>query len=69
MDEEAVILDGDERVLQVGRDLGERHVVPLLVQAEPAAAVGGEEPRCRRRRGEACGRPMPDAVSTSATRP
>ena len=44
MEEEAVILDGDEGVLQVRRDLRDRHVVALLVEAEPAAAVGGVEP-------------------------
>ena len=41
---EAVILDRDERVLQVDRDLGERHVLMVLVHAEPAPAVGGQEP-------------------------
>ena len=44
MQEEAVVLDRDERVLQVRRDRGERHVVPLLVEAEPRPAVGGVEP-------------------------
>ena len=41
---EAVILDGDERVLQVDRDVGERHVLMVLVHPEPAPAVGGQEP-------------------------
>ena len=43
--EEAVILDRDERVLQVGGNVRERHVLPVLVHAEPPAAVGGEKPR------------------------
>ena len=42
--EEAMILDGDERVLEVKRDVGERDVPPVLVHAEPPAAVGGEKP-------------------------
>ena len=37
---EAAILDRDDRVLQIGRDLGERHVVPLFVEPEPRLAVG-----------------------------
>ena len=41
---EAMVLDRDERVPQVFRDLGERHVVPVLVQAEPPLAVRREEP-------------------------
>ena len=41
---EAMVLDGDEGLLQVRRDLGQRHVLPLLVEAEPALAVGGVEP-------------------------
>ena len=44
MQEEAVILDGDERVLQIRRDRRDRHVVALLVETKPAAAVGGVEP-------------------------
>ena len=44
MAEEAMVLDGDERVLEVRRDGGDRHVVPLLVEPEPAPAVGGVEP-------------------------
>ena len=42
---EAMILDRDERVLQVGGNVAQRHVLPLLVHPEPAPAVGGEEPR------------------------
>ena len=34
---EAVVLDGDERVLQVGRDVGERHVLTVLVHAGTSA--------------------------------
>ena len=45
MHEEPVILDGDERVLQVRRDRRDRHVVPLLVETKPAAAIGGVKPR------------------------
>ena len=45
VNEEAVILDGDERVLEVGRDVGKRHVLPVLVHPKPPAAVGREEPR------------------------
>ena len=44
MQEEPVVLDGDERVLQVGRDVGKRDVPPVLVHAEPASAVGREKP-------------------------
>ena len=44
MPEEAVIFDGDERVLKVGWDLGERHVLTVLVHPEPAGAVGSQEP-------------------------
>ena len=44
MAEEAMVLDGDERMLEVRRDGGERHVVPLLVEPEPGPAVGGVEP-------------------------
>ena len=42
---EAVILDRDERVLQVLGNLVERHVAAVLVHPEPAAAVGREKPR------------------------
>ena len=42
---EAAILDRDDRVLQVGRDLVERDVVPLLVEPEPRLAVGAVEHR------------------------
>ena len=42
---EAAILDGDDGVLQVGRDLVERDVVPLLVEAEPRLAVRAVEHR------------------------
>jgi hypothetical protein len=42
---ETVILDGDERMLEVFGDLGERNVAPVFVHPEPAASVGGEEPR------------------------
>ena len=42
---EAVILDRDERVLQVLGNLAERHVAAVLVHPEPAPAVGGEKPR------------------------
>jgi hypothetical protein len=39
-----MILDGDERVLEVSRDGGKRHVLPVLVHAKPSAAIGREEP-------------------------
>jgi hypothetical protein len=42
--EEAVVFDGNEGVLQVRRDGGDRHVVALFVEPEPALAVGGVEP-------------------------
>ena len=42
---EPVILDRDERVLQVLGNLAERYVPPVLVHAEPAPAVGREKPR------------------------
>ena len=63
--EEPVVLDRDERVLQVERDVGERHV---LAAARPCGTTAGRRrqgTRCRRRRGAACGRPMPGAASTS----
>ena len=41
---EPVILDRHECVLQVERDIGERHILPALVHPEPLAAVGGKEP-------------------------
>ena len=44
MQEEAMILDGDERVLQIRRDRRDRHVVPLFIETKPAAAVGGVKP-------------------------
>ena len=44
MAEEAMVLDGDEGVLEMRRDGGDRHVVPLLVEPEPGTAVGGVEP-------------------------
>ena len=40
-----MIFDGDERVLQIRRDRRNRHVVPLLIETKPAAAVGGMKPR------------------------
>jgi hypothetical protein len=39
----AVILDGDDRVFQVGRNLVEPHVAPLLVEPEPHLAAGIQE--------------------------
>ena len=49
VDEEAVVFDGDEGVLQMRRDGGNRHVVALFVEAEPALdplqhalEIGGE---------------------------
>ena len=42
---ETPILDGDDGVLQIERDVVERHVVPLLVEAEPRLAVGAVEDR------------------------
>ena len=44
MHEETVIFDGDEGVLQVRRHPGDRHVVALFVEAEPALAVRAMEP-------------------------
>src|SRR4029079_15640809 len=41
---EAMILAGDERVLQVRGNVGERHVLAVLVHPEPGPPVGGEEP-------------------------
>ena len=40
-----MVLDRDERVLQVGGDLRQRHVVAVLVQPEPARTVRREKPR------------------------
>ena len=45
MQVEAVILDRDHRVLEVGGDLLERHVAPLLVEPEPRPAGGVVEDR------------------------
>ena len=42
---EAAILDGDDRVLQVGRDRVERDVVALLIEPEPRLAVAAVEHR------------------------
>ena len=42
---EAAVLDGDDRVLQIGGDLVERDVVPLFVEPEPRLAVGAVEHR------------------------
>jgi hypothetical protein len=42
---EAAILDGDDGVLEVRRDLIERDVVPLTVEPEPGLAVRSEERR------------------------
>ena len=41
----AVILDGDDRVFQVGGNLGQRDVAALLVEPEPVPAVAVEEHR------------------------
>ena len=40
---EAVIFDGDHRVLQVRCDAGERHVEAVLFEREPGLAVGAVE--------------------------
>ena len=40
---EAAIFDCDDRVLQIGRNLRERHIVALLVEPEPRLAVGAVE--------------------------
>ena len=42
---EPVILDGDEGVLQVLGNLGERDVAAMLVHPEPAPPISREEPR------------------------
>ena len=42
---EPPILDRDDRVLKVGRDVGQQHIVALLVEAEPLPAVGAVEHR------------------------
>ena len=42
---EAVILDRDEGMLQVGGMSASGTSLPLLVHPEPGLAVGGEEPR------------------------
>ena len=47
-----MILDRDKRVLQVGAICGDRHVVALFVETEPAAAVGGVKPRVADAAGE-----------------
>ena len=41
---EAMILDRDERVLEVGGNVSERHVLPVLVHPEPPLAVRGQKP-------------------------
>jgi hypothetical protein len=40
-----VVLDGDDRVAEMGGDPGERDVAPLLVHAEPGAAPRVQENR------------------------
>ena len=35
-----MIFNGDDRVLQVGRDFRQRDVMPLLVEPEPRLTVG-----------------------------
>ena len=42
---EPMVLDRDERVLQVGGNVSERHVLPVLVHPEPPLAVRCKEPR------------------------
>lgn len=37
---EASILDGDHRPLEIGRNLIERHVPPLFIEAEPWLRIG-----------------------------
>src|SRR5688572_1615289 len=44
MQEEAMILDRHEGVLEMDGHGGDRDVVPLLVESEPALAVGAVEP-------------------------
>ncbi len=39
-----MVLDRDERVLEMFRDFTERHVTPVLVEPEPSPAVRGEKP-------------------------
>ena len=41
---EPMVFYRDEGVLQVRRDVGQRHVLPLLIHPEPFLAVRGEEP-------------------------
>ena len=43
--EEAMVLDRHERVLEVGRDVGEGDVEPVLVHPEPPRPVRRQEPR------------------------
>ena len=51
---EPPILDGDDRVLQVGGDVVETDVVALFVEPEPRLAVGAGEDRVA----DAAGQPM-----------
>ena len=44
MAEKAVILDRDERMLQIQRNVGEEHVLSAFVHPEPWAAVRRHEP-------------------------
>ena len=57
MQVEAVVLDRDHRVLEVGGDLLERHVAPLLVEPEPRPVRARRRTPCRRRRDSACRSP------------
>src|SRR5262249_17782979 len=45
MKKKAPILDGDDSALQVGRNIGERNIVTLLVQTKPRLPVGRK--KCR----------------------
>jgi hypothetical protein len=44
MVEESMILDGNERMLEVDGNLGERHVLTVFIHPEPPPAVRGKEP-------------------------
>jgi hypothetical protein len=66
---EPLVLDRDDRVLQIGRDLRQLDVVPLLVESEPDLAVAVEKDRvadtARQTMDDDRGTPQPDAGGCS----
>jgi hypothetical protein len=58
---EPMILDRDEGVLEMDRDVRQRHVLVVLVHPEPLPAVGRQEPGVPHAAGEPVhGVPLPE---------